>query len=147
MSVDEKPPDSGFQPDPTSVLMFGSLLTIVVARGAAFGEKAAAEPKASANTVLAILAIAATCAQVTGCSNACSTAYGGLQLERASLVLLQCSATLVKPHGSSRAFVCTDTGVERSPCLLTLGLDLGCKWLWLRLRVSCDEKRIEPQQR
>ena len=54
MSVDEKPPDSGFQPDPTSVLMFGSLLTIVVARGAAFGEKAAAEPKASANTVFAI---------------------------------------------------------------------------------------------
>ena len=50
----EKPPDSGFQPDPTSVLMFGSLLTIVVARGAAFGEKAAAEPSASARTVLAI---------------------------------------------------------------------------------------------
>ena len=72
MSVDEKPPDSGFQPDPTSVLMFGSLLTIVVARGAAFGEKAAAEPKASANTVFAILA---TCARVTGCSDAWSTAY------------------------------------------------------------------------
>ena len=54
MSVDEKPPDSGFQPLPTSVLMFGSLLTIVVARGAAFGEKAAAEPSASARTVLAM---------------------------------------------------------------------------------------------
>ena len=72
MSVDEKPPDSGFQPEPTSVLMFGSLLTIVVARGAAFGEKAAAEPKASANTVLAI---AATCLRGPEVSDACSAAY------------------------------------------------------------------------
>ena len=75
MSVDEKPPDSGFQPLPTSVLMFGSLLTIVVARGAAFGEKAAAEPSASARTVLAI---AATCAYGAeraprGCASACAS--------------------------------------------------------------------------
>ena len=59
MSVDEKPPDSGFQPDPTSVLMFGSERTTVVALGAVAGAKAAAEPSASANTVFAILA---TCA-------------------------------------------------------------------------------------
>ena len=59
MSVDEKPPDSGFQPDPTSVLMFGSERTTVVALGAPDGEKAAAEPKASASTVFAIFA---TCA-------------------------------------------------------------------------------------
>ena len=75
MSVDEKPPDSGFQPDPTSVLMFGSERTTVVALGAAFGEKAAAEPSASARTVLAI---AATCAYGAervprGCATACAS--------------------------------------------------------------------------
>ena len=57
--MEENPPDSGFQPDPTSVLMFGSLRTTVVALGAPDGEKAAAEPSASARTVLAM---AATCA-------------------------------------------------------------------------------------
>ena len=73
MSVDEKPPDSGFQPEPTSVLMFGSLLTIVVARGAAFGEKAAAEPSASARTVLAI---AAVCLRGGGVSGGTAAAFG-----------------------------------------------------------------------
>ena len=73
MSVDEKPPDSGFQPEPTSVLMFGSLLTIVVARGAAFGEKAAAEPSASARTVLAM---AAACLRGGGVSGGTAAAFG-----------------------------------------------------------------------
>ena len=101
MSVDEKPPDSGFQPDPTSVLMFGSERTTVVARGAPFGEKAAAEPSASARTVLAILAIAATCAWVPGCL---LDGVRRLLLGRASLVLLQCSANArLKPQDSSRA--------------------------------------------
>ena len=83
MSVEENPPDSGFQPEPTSVLMFGSLLTIVVARGAAFGEKAAAEPSASANTVFAIAVDLRVNDRLLQClldgvrrSDACSTACG-----------------------------------------------------------------------
>ena len=107
--MEENPPDSGFQPEPTSVLMFGSLLTIVVARGAAFGEKAAAEPSASARTVLAM----AVDLRVGYRSLRCLLDGVRRPAARESLSwLLQCSATLVKPHGSSRAFVCTDTGVE-----------------------------------
>ena len=73
MSVDEKPPDSGFQPDPTSVLMFGSLRTTVVALGAPDGAKAAAEPSASARTVLAI---AAACLRGGGVSGGTAAAFG-----------------------------------------------------------------------
>ena len=75
MSVLLKPPDSGFQPEPTSVLMFGSERTTVVARGAAFGEKAAAEPSASARTVLALFSTCAYGAERVprGCSTACAS--------------------------------------------------------------------------
>ena len=99
MSVDEKPPDSGFQPEPTSVLMFGSLLTIGVARGAAFGEKAAAEPSASARTVLAM---AAACLRGPEVSYACSAAYRLQLLVRASL----CRHCAAKPRSSSQRTRC-----------------------------------------
>mmetsp|Transcript_5156 Transcript_5156/g.12368 ORF Transcript_5156/g.12368 Transcript_5156/m.12368 type:complete len:91 (+) Transcript_5156:652-924(+) len=89
--------------------MFGSLLTIVVARGAAFGEKAAAEPSASARTVLAI---AAACLRGVWRS-ICRLGGVSAAAFRESLSLPDqcCKTPRVKPNISISARVCTDAGV------------------------------------
>ena len=118
MSVLLKPPDSGFQPDPTSVLMFGSLRTTVVARGAALGEKAAAEPSARASTVLAIFCDLRVGYRLLRCL------LGGvrrLQLGRASRALLQCSANAVKSLSARRVHSFAPIRALNA-ILLTLGL-------------------------